>query len=90
MNINLDGKYTFKPIGCPRCNNTGYYGRIGVFEILEITEKMREIIIGNGSSIEIKNEALKGSYKPIIVDGLNKVLNGITTLDELNKKLVIY
>ena len=90
MNINLDDKYTFKPIGCASCNNTGYYGRIGIFEILEITDKIREIIINNGSSIDIRNEALMGSYRPIVVDGLNKVLSGVTTLDELNKKLVIY
>ena len=70
--------------------NTGFYGRIAAFEILEITEPIKEIIVRNGSTIEVRNEALKGEYKPLVIDGLNKVLNGVTTLEELNRKLVIY
>ena len=90
--IKLDwaGKKTFDTPGCEHCNHTGYYNRIAVFEVLPIDDKIRELIVNNASSMEIRNEALKGEYKPLIVDGLYKVLEGITTLKELNNQLVIY
>ena len=90
LDVDLEGKHTYEAVGCKHCNNTGFYGRIAAFEILEITEPIKEIIVRNGSTIEVRNEALKGEYKPLVIDGLNKVLNGVTTLEELNRKLVIY
>ena len=48
------------------------------------------MLVNGASSIEVRNEALKGSYKPLLVDGINKVLNGITNLNEIDRKLVIY
>ena len=53
-------------------------------------EKYAEIIMNGASSIEIKRKALADGFKPLIVDGINKVIQGFTTLDELNRKLVIY
>ena len=90
MEINLEGVTTFDAVGCKICNNTGYYDRIGVFEILDINEEIKELIVKGASSIEIRNKALEGSYRPLAVDGIRKVLNGITTLDELNNKLLIF
>ena len=90
VDFNLDGKFTYDAVGCKECNNSGYYERIGVFEVLNIEDNIKELIVNGASSIEIKDEALKGSYKPLIVDGINKVINGITTLNEVNKKLIIY
>lgn len=81
---------TYDAIGCKYCNNTGFFDRIGVFEILNITEKIQAEIMNGKSSIEIRQEALKEGYKPLVVDGLNKVVQGLTTLEELNKKLLIY
>ena len=75
--------------GCKDCNNTGYYDRIGIFEVLNIDDNIKELIIKGASNIEIKREALKGRYKPLIVDGINKVLNGITNLQEIDKKLIL-
>ncbi|MCI8361855.1 MAG: type II/IV secretion system protein [Clostridia bacterium] len=91
-NIKLDfkDKKTFDTPGCEHCNHTGYYDRIAVFEVLPIDDKIRELIVNNASSMEIRNEALKGEYKPLLVDGLYKVLEGMTTLKELNNQLVIY
>ncbi len=88
--IDFTGKKTFDIVGCDECNYTGYFDRIAIFEILIITEKIREMIVKNASSLEIRNEALKGDFNPLVIDGLNKVLNGYTTLEELNDKLVIY
>ena len=76
--------------GCKECNNTGYFERTGVFEILNVNDNIKELIVNGASSIEIKEEALKGNYKPLIVDAMNKVIDGITNLNEIDRKLVIY
>ena len=90
INLEFEGKMTYDAVGCEKCNNTGYLDRIAVFEILNLTDNIKELIVQNKSSIEIRDEALKGTYKPLIVDGIIKVLEGFTTLDELNNKLIIY
>ena len=81
---------TYDAVGCKHCNNTGYYDRIGIFEILDLTDEIKELIMNGKSSLEIRKEALKHSYKPLVVDGIRKIVQGYTTLDELNKKLLIY
>ena len=81
---------TYDAVGCKHCNNTGYYDRFGVFEILNVTDEIKTMIMEGKSSIEIRNEAIKQGYEPLIVDGIRKVTYGDTTLDELNKKLLIY
>ncbi len=89
VEYNLSGN-TYDAIGCKHCNNTGFYDRIGVFEILNITDEIKTEIMKGKSSIEIREEALKQGYRPLVVDGLRKVVQGYTTLEELNKKLLIY
>ena len=89
VDFDLSGK-TYDAIGCKHCNNTGYYDRIGIFEMLEITDEIKQEIMNGKSSIEIRNEALKQKYKPLVVDGIRKIVQGYTTLEELNKKLLIY
>ena len=81
---------TYDAVGCKHCNNTGYFDRFGVFEILNVTDEIKTMIMEGKSSIEIRNEAIKQGYEPLIVDGIRKVTYGDTTLDELNKKLLIY
>ena len=89
-NLNFDGKLTYNAVGCEKCNNTGYYDRIAIFEVLPINDEIKELIMNGASSIEIRRKALQGTYKPLVVDGLHKILDGITTLEELNNKLVIF
>ena len=88
--FDFENKKTYDAIGCKHCNNTGYYGRIAIFEILSVEDEIKELISNGASSIKIKQEALMGEYRPLVVDGINKVLQGYTTLEELNKKLVLY
>lgn len=88
--FNLEGKFTYDIVGCKECNNSGYYGRIGIYEVLNIEDNIKELIVNGASSIEVREEALKGAYKPLLIDGINKVISGITTLEEINKKLIIY
>ena len=89
-NVDLSNVKTYDPIGCKHCDNTGYYERIGIFEILDITEEIKELIVRGASTLEIRQKAIELGYRPLIVDGIKKVINGITTLDELNKKLLFY
>ena len=89
-NFDLNEVKTYDAIGCKYCNNTGYYDRIGLFEILDITDDLKELIMKGASSIEIRKKALEGTYEPLILDGINKVLRGSTTLEELSRKLVLY
>lgn len=90
VEYNLEGKKTYDVVGCNHCNQTGYYERIGIFEQLVLNEEIKQLIVDNKSTLEIKREAAKYGYKPLITDGIQKVIDGITTLDELNNKLVIY
>lgn len=89
VNFDLNAK-TYTAVGCKHCNNTGYYDRIGVFEILNITDEVKSEIVNGKSSMEIRAKALEQGYKPLVVDGINKVIQGRTTLEELNKKLLIF
>ncbi len=92
-NVKFDfkDKFTYDINGCKECNHTGYLGRIAAFEILEITEPIKDLISEGASSLRIRDEALKeGIYKPLFVDALGKVVDGIVTLEEVNKKLVLF
>lgn len=89
VEFDLSGK-TYDAVGCKHCNNTGYYDRIGIFEILNITDEIKEEIMNGKSSLEIRKIALQQNYKPLVIDGIKKVIRGLTTLDELNKKLLFY
>ena len=88
--IDLSNAKTYDAIGCESCNGAGYVGRIGVFEILNITDEIKELIVSGGSSMDIRKKALEENYRPLVVDGLKKVINGETTLEELNKKLLFF
>ncbi len=87
---NFKDKFTYDIKGCKECNYTGFLGRIACFEILEVTEPIRELISAGQSSLKVRDEALKEGYRPLYIDALNKVVNGITTIEEVNKKLALY
>ena len=90
VKFDFNGKKTYDAVGCEHCNNSGFYERIGIFEILPIDDDLRELITNDVSTLKIKEEAIKKTYKPLVIDGINKVLAGITTLQELNRKLIIF
>ncbi len=81
---------TYDAPGCKYCNNTGYYDRIGIFEVLDLTDEIKEVIMNGKSSLEIRKLALQQGYQPLVIDGIRKIINGYTTLEELNKKLLIF
>jgi len=86
-NYDLTGKKTYTAKGCDYCNNTGYYERIACVEILNIDDTLKDLIIADRPSNEIRKAAYDVGYKPLIVDAFQKVLDGITTVEELHKKL---
>ena len=90
VKFDLTDKFTYTAEGCKYCNQSGYYERIAMFEVLSITDELKELIVDGASTVEIRDVALKNGYKPLLVDGIQKVVDGITTLDEVNKKLIIY
>ena len=90
VTFDFEGKKTYDAVGCKKCHNSGYYDRIGIFEVLILNDKIRTLISNNASVLEIKEAAVEEGYLPLVIDGLNKVLNGITNLDELNNKLALY
>lgn len=90
VKTDLTDKFTYDIVGCDKCNGSGYYDRIAIFEILELNDELKELIIKNESSLEIKKKALECGYKPFVVDAMDKVIYGQTTLDEVNRKLIIF
>ncbi|MDD4957271.1 MAG: ATPase, T2SS/T4P/T4SS family [Candidatus Omnitrophica bacterium] len=75
-------KNVFQPTGCPKCNMTGYYGRCGVFELLEINDNIREKIVKNASQQEIKETALASGMRALMDCAKTKVIAGITSIEE--------
>ena len=88
--IDFTNLKTYNAVGCDHCNHSGYYERIGLFEVLDITDELKEMIMEGKSSIEIRKKALEQNYRPLVVDGIHKVIQGYTNLDEVNRKLLIY
>ena len=70
-------------VGCNYCNKTGYRGRIAIFEIMRVTSGIRELIFRNESSVAIRNKAIEEGMNTLYQDGLSKVMDGITSLEEV-------
>lgn len=75
----------YEPVGCPQCDQTGYKGRIGVYEIMEMTPKLKVIISKNGSSEDIKEQALSEGMHTLRMSATQYVLEGITSFNEMMK-----
>lgn len=78
----------FKPKGCDFCNNTGYKGRIGLFEVMEISDEIRELILNRALSREIKRKAMGQGMTTLRRSGLIKIKNGITSVEEVLRETV--
>ncbi|MEZ5426698.1 MAG: type IV-A pilus assembly ATPase PilB [Pyrinomonadaceae bacterium] len=80
---------TYKGRGCDACNNTGYKGRVGLYEVMEITDELRELIIIGASAIELRKKAIELGMITLRESGLYKLREGITTIEEVVKETVI-
>jgi type IV pilus assembly protein PilB len=73
----------FKGAGCKVCGNTGYTGRLGIFEVLEMAGNIKELILKRASSDEITKVAKTNGMTTMLEDGVEKIFNGVTTLEEV-------
>ena len=85
-----DGKSVVpkKGKGCEKCNHTGYKGRVGLYEVMEITEDLRELILVGASSLELRRKAVEEGMITLRGSGLLKVKQGMTTLEEVVRETV--
>jgi len=75
----------YEPAGCELCNQTGYFGRKGVFEIMEITDEIRDLITENGTTEELEAAAKRAGMRTLRDNGIRYVLDGTTSIDEMLK-----
>lgn len=75
--------YMYKGKGCDRCNGTGYSGRIGIFEVLNVSDKISRMVMENVTDADIKNAAVEEGMITMVQDGYLKALEGITTIEEV-------
>ena len=79
---------TYKGKGCPTCNNTGYKGRIGLYEVMEVTDELRELILIGASSLELRKKAIEDGMITLRESGLHKIRSGLTSLEEVVRETV--
>jgi type IV pilus assembly protein PilB len=74
--------------GCEKCNNTGYKGRVGLYEVMEITEEIRELVLVGASALELRRKAVEEGMLTLRASGLRKVKDGVTTIEEIVRETV--
>jgi type IV pilus assembly protein PilB len=80
----LDGSWQpFGPVGCEVCKNTGYKGRVGIYQVMPISDEMSRIIMKNGTAIDLADQAVREGVKDLRKSGLIKVKKGLTSLEEV-------
>jgi type IV pilus assembly protein PilB len=80
----LDGSWRpMRPGGCERCNGSGFKGRVGIYQVMPITEAIQSIILNNGNAMQISAQAKREGVKDLRESGLLKVKQGLTTIEEV-------
>ncbi len=74
--------------GCEKCNNTGYKGRVGLYEVMEITDELRELVLVGASGLELRRKAIEEGMLTLRMSGLRKVKDGLTTIEEVARETV--
>lgn len=77
-----------KPVGCDKCNGTGYKGRVGLYEVMEITDELKELILVGASALELRRKAVDEGMITLRRSGLRKVAAGVTSVDEVVRETV--
>jgi type IV pilus assembly protein PilB len=78
----------YKPVGCSACHNTGYKGRIGLFEVMEVTDDVRDLILSRAQSKEIKKKARENGMITLRRSGLDKIMEGVTSVEEVLRETI--
>ena len=74
--------------GCEKCNQTGYKGRVGLYEVMEINEELRELILVGASALELRRKAIEEGMITLRGSGLRKIADGVTTIEEVVRETV--
>ena len=74
--------------GCERCGQTGYKGRVGLFEVMAMTDTLRQLVLDNVSALELRRTACAEGMRTLRQNGLLKVCEGVTTVDEVVRETV--
>jgi type II secretory ATPase GspE/PulE/Tfp pilus assembly ATPase PilB-like protein len=74
---------TFRGVGCEKCFGTGYLGRLGIFEMMEMNDRLRKMVMANADASDLTAEARRSGMRTLREDGWMKVANGVTTADEV-------
>jgi type IV pilus assembly protein PilB len=77
-----------KGTGCEKCNKTGYKGRVGLYEVMEITDELRELILVGASALELRRKAIEEGMITLRGSGLRKIKEGVTTIEEVLRETV--
>src|SRR5882724_3131998 len=85
-----DSVTPFKGAGCETCNTTGYKGRVGLYEVMEVSEELRELILVGASGLELRRKAVDEGMLTLRASGLRKVKDGMTTIEEVVRETVKY
>jgi len=80
-----DGVTFYRKVGCPRCNQTGYRGRIGIYQLLTMTEELESLAVSKASRDDLERAALRSGMRTLWDDGLSKVAAGLTSIEELTR-----
>jgi len=78
-----DDPVLWRPVGCARCNGTGYYGRISINEVLTLSDPIRRQILHHAEATELQRVALASGMRPMFQDGLAKAAAGVSTIEEV-------
>ena len=78
----------YKGKGCPICNNTGYKGRVGLYEVMPMREEVKELVLSRASTSEIKKEAIRLGMKTLRQSGIMKIKDGVTTIEEVLRSTI--
>ena len=73
----------WRPTGCPKCNGTGYFGRISINEVLMLSDAIRRQILQHAEATELQRAALAAGMRPMFQDGIAKAAAGVTTIEEV-------
>ncbi|MFO7982948.1 MAG: type IV-A pilus assembly ATPase PilB [Desulfuromonadales bacterium] len=84
----LDGTQPMKGEGCPTCNDTGYKGRVGIYQVMPMFEEIREMVLGGANTAEIKHESMRLGVKTMRESALTKMQEGVTSFEEVLRSTI--
>ena len=78
----------YRPVGCGKCNNTGYKGRVGLYEIMPMSEKIEQLTVDRASADDIRKVAIEEGLRTLKDDGFEKIKMGLTSIEEIMRVVV--